>query len=102
MRTKDWIPPPKEFKNTPSTTEILNCTEDKRQTFETILTKMRFIKMTKRQLVKELMYRNHDIFVLSELPKAGMAKLSPIKIELSDYSPEIGRASCRERVCQYV
>ncbi len=48
---------------------------------------MRAIPITEKQLVTELLLRNHDIFVVSELPKAGMAKLTPIQIELSDYRP---------------
>lgn len=87
MRNKDWLPPPKEFNLTPSISNKDTCPTDKLNEFNKMLDKMRDIPETEREMVQDLIIRNHDIFVISELPEAGMAKLSPITINTEDHAP---------------
>ncbi|KAB2835862.1 MAG: hypothetical protein F9K49_02960, partial [Caedimonadaceae bacterium] len=87
MKKRDWIPPPKEFKLTPSSLAKDSCPEDKLIEFNKILDKMRFIPAEEKELVKNLIINNHDIFVISELPEAGLAKVTPISIDTGDHAP---------------
>lgn len=84
---KDWLPPPHEFKQTPLASASKKCPNDKKEQFLLITNKMRLISLTEKQLVHELLLRNHDIFVISELEEAGMAKIPPITIDIGDQQP---------------
>ena len=85
----DWIPPVSELELTPPIDAADQCPPNLLSIIaDKVSDASKVFTQEHKNMLFKLIARNHDIFVEKEIPKAGQAKVTPIKINTGDAKPK--------------